>query len=283
MNTSKKVLFAFLLFNAVLALPLAAQDVSGTIEGTVLDPTGSSVANATVTVTNQLRNQVIRTITTGSSGAYSAPFSPVGTYSVKVEAPGFKTATVSDIALNVNDDLRINVNLQLGAIAESIDVKEQTNQVELATAANSSTIEGTQVRELMLPTRNYEQLVALAPGVTANSTDELYIGNSAPAGTAFTIPYSINGNRNSANNWTVDGADNVDRGSNLTLMVFPSVDSIEEFKVERSLYTADTAGPAAPRSASSLAAAPRSSTAASTNSSATTTSTPTTSLTTPTT
>ena len=283
MNTSKKVLFAFLLFNAVLALPLAAQDVSGTIEGTVLDPTGSSVANATVTVTNQLRNQVIRTITTGSSGAYSAPFSPVGTYSVKVEAPGFKTATVSDIALNVNDDLRINVNLQLGAIAESVDVKEQTNQVELATAANSSTIEGTQVRELMLPTRNYEQLVALAPGVTANSTDELYIGNSAPAGTAFTIPYSINGNRNSANNWTVDGADNVDRGSNLTLMVFPSVDSIEEFKVERSLYTADTAGPAAPRSASSPAAAPRSSTAASTNSFATTTSTPTTSLTTPTT
>jgi Carboxypeptidase regulatory-like domain len=239
-NTSKKVSFAFFLFNAVLALPLVAQDVSGTIEGTVLDPTGSTVANAAVTVTNQLRNQVIRTITTGPSGAYAAPFSPVGTYSVKVEAPGFKTATISSIVLNVNDDLRINVNLQLGPVAESVDVKEQTGQVDLATAANSSTIEGTQVRELLLSTRNYEQLVSLAPGVTANSTDELYIGNSAPAGTAATIPYSVNGNRNSANNWTVDGADNVDRGSNLTLMVFPSVDSIDEFKVERSLYTADT-------------------------------------------
>ena len=78
------------------------------------------------------------------------------------------------------------------------------------------------------------------PGVTANTTDELYIGNSAPAGTAATLPYSVNGNRNSANNWTVDGADNVDRGSNLTLMTFPSIDSIAEFKVERSLYTADT-------------------------------------------
>jgi len=78
------------------------------------------------------------------------------------------------------------------------------------------------------------------PGVTANSTDELYIGNSAPAGTAATLPYSVNGNRNSGNNWTIDGADNVDRGSNLTLMMFPSIDSIAEFKVERSLYTADT-------------------------------------------
>jgi len=226
--------------SVLVALPLSAQDISGTIEGTVLDPSGSAVANAKVTVTNQLRNQVVRTITTGDSGAYAAPFSPVGTYSVKVEAPGFKTATISDIALNVNDDLKINVNLQLGAVAESVDVKEQTDTVDLATAANSSTIEGTQVRELMLSTRNYEQLVSLAPGVTANSTDELYIGTSAPAGTAATIPYSVNGNRNSANNWTVDGADNVDRGSNLTLMVFPSVDSIDEFKVERSLYTADT-------------------------------------------
>src|SRR5206468_6041046 len=106
--------------------------------------------------------------------------------------------------------------------------------------ANSSTIQGVQVLELSLGTRNYEQLVSLVPGVTANTTDELYIGNSSPAGTAATLPYSVNGNRNSANNWTVDGADNVDRGSNLTLMTFPSVDAISQFKVERSLYTADT-------------------------------------------
>jgi hypothetical protein len=121
-----------------------------------------------------------------------------------------------------------------------VEVKSQAEAVELGTTANASTIEGTQVRELSLSTRNYEQLVAMMPGVTANSTDQLYIGNSAPAGTAATLPYSVNGNRNSANNWTVDGADNVDRGSNLTLMTFPSIDSIAEFKVERSLYTADT-------------------------------------------
>ncbi len=224
----------------VLALPLAAQDISGTIEGSVLDPSGAFVSGAKVTITNLDRNQVVRTVTTDASGAYAAPFSPVGRYSVKVEATGFKSATRSDIVLNVNDDLKINIALEVGSVSESVNVTEASGGVELATAANTSTIEGTQVRELMLSTRNYEQLVSLAPGVTANSTDELYIGNSAPAGTAATIPYSVNGNRNSANNWTVDGADNVDRGSNLTLMTFPSVDSIDEFKVSRSLYTADT-------------------------------------------
>src|SRR5581483_11455378 len=86
----------------------------------------------------------------------------------------------------------------------------------------------------------HAQLVGLMPGVTANSTDELYLGVSAPAGTAATLPFSINGNRNSANNWTIDGADNVDRGGNLTLLNFPSIDAISEFKVERSLYTADS-------------------------------------------
>jgi len=225
---------------APLPLSLHAQDISGTIEGSVLDPSGAFVSGAKVTVTNQDRNQVVRTITTDASGAYSAPFTPVGKYSVKVEAPGFKTATHSDIVLNVHDDLKINISLEIGAVSETVDVKESAGGVELATATNSSTIEGRQVRELMLSTRNYEQLVSLSPGVTANATDELYIGNSAPAGTAATIPYSINGQRNSANNWTVDGADNVDRGSNLTLMTFPSVDSIDEFKIARSLYTADT-------------------------------------------
>jgi hypothetical protein len=96
------------------------------------------------------------------------------------------------------------------------------------------------VQELGLGSRNYEQLVALMPGVASNATDELFVGNSLPSGLSAAVPYAINGNRTSANNWTVDGADNVDRGSNLTLQTFPSVDAIQQFKVERSLYTADT-------------------------------------------
>jgi len=235
-----KKLFWICLLAIAVAACLAAQDISATIGGTVLDASGGGVANAKVTITNTDRNQVVRELTTETVGTYSAPLLPIGNYSIKVEAKGFKTETRTGIVLNVNDSLKINIALQVGAITETVEVKTEATAVELGTTANASTIEGTQVRELALSTRNYEQLVAMMPGVTANTTDQLYIGNSSPAGTAATLPYSVNGNRNSANNWTVDGADNVDRGSNLTLMTFPSIDSIAEFKVERSLYTADT-------------------------------------------
>ena len=228
------------LLAALCAMGLAAQDISGTIGGSILDPSGAGVPNAKVTITNTDRNLVVRTVTTSTGGTYSAPLIPIGHYSVKVEAAGFKTVERSGIVLNVSDNLKINIPLEVGAVAETVNVTEQAAPVELARATSATTIIGTQVRELQLGTRNYENLVALMPGVTANTTDELYIGNSSPAGTAATIPYSVNGNRNSANNWTVDGADNVDRGSNLTLMMFPSVDAVSEFKVERALYTADT-------------------------------------------
>ncbi|MBV8905394.1 MAG: carboxypeptidase regulatory-like domain-containing protein, partial [Acidobacteriia bacterium] len=224
---------------ALLTASLAAQDISGTIEGTVLDPSGAPVPNAKVTVTNVDRNQVVRTLTTDMGGNYSAPFIPIGNYDVKVEAAGFKTAGHGGIVLNARDNLKINVSLEVGATTESVEVPAVIDTVDLSTATGATTIEGTQIRELSLATRNYEQLVPLMPGVTASSTDELYLGVSSPAGTASALPYSINGNRNSANNWTVDGADNVDRAGNLTLLNFPSIDAISEFKVERSLYTAD--------------------------------------------
>jgi hypothetical protein len=81
------------------------------------------------------------------------------------------------------------------------------------------------------------------PGVTSSATsDTLYIGNSLPGGTTNTLTFSFNGARTSSNYWTIDGADNVDRGSNLTLLNYPSVDAIEEFKVQRSQYGAEFGG-----------------------------------------
>ena len=235
-----KPLLSLFMLIACLATGLFAQDISGTIGGTILDPSGATVPDAKVTITNTDRNQVLRTITTDPSGTYSAPLIPVGQYAIKVEVKGFKTETRTAITLNVSDDPKINFTLQVGSMTDMVSVEASAVAVELGTAASANTIDGTQVRELSIATRNYEQLVALMPGVVSSPTDELYIGNSAPAGTAATLPFSINGARNSANNWTVDGADNVDRGSNLTLMTFPSIDAIAEFKVERSLYTADS-------------------------------------------
>ncbi len=228
------------LFAACITGSLWAQDISGSFQGSVLDPSGAPVPHAKVSIKNTDRNTVVRSITTDNGGNYAAPLIPIGNYSITVEANGFKKEERTGLVLNVSDDLKINFALQVGAVTDVVEVKSQTLQVELGSPTNATTIDGTQVRELTLNTRNYEQLVSLMPGVSANTTDELFIGNSAPSGFAATLPYSINGNRNSSNNWTVDGVDNVDRGSNQTLMTFPSVDAIAEFKVERSLYTADT-------------------------------------------
>jgi hypothetical protein len=218
-----------------------AQDISGSISGTILDQTDAAVPNAKVTITNLDRNQVVRVITTDSTGIYAAPLIPAPqTYAIKVEAAGFKTEERRNVILNVSDDLKINIKLQVGQVTDTITVEEAAVAVELGTPASSTTIEGRQVTELGLGTRNYEQLMTLMPGVLSNATDELFVGNSLPSGQANTVPYSVNGARTSSNNWTVDGADNVDRGSNLTLQTFPSVDAIQQFKVERSLYTADT-------------------------------------------
>src|SRR5215471_1521569 len=236
-----KPLALTLILTACFATGLIAQDISGTIGGTILDATGSTVPKAKVTIKDTDRNQVVRTIVTDDTGSYSAPLIPAATtYSIKVEATGFKTQEQTGIQLNVSDNKRINFTLQVGSASETVEVRAETATVELGTPASATTIEGTQVRELGLGTRNYESLVSLMPGVAPNPTDDLYVGNSLPSGSASTVPYSINGARNSSNNWTVDGADNVDRGSNQTLQTFPSVDAISQFKVERSLYTADS-------------------------------------------
>src|ERR1035438_1773387 len=106
-----RILGACLLAIAVAAC-LAAQDISATIGGTVLDPTGAAVSGAKITITNTDRNMVIREVTTETAGAYSAPLLPIGNYSIKVEAKGFKTETRTGVVLNVSDSLKINIALQ---------------------------------------------------------------------------------------------------------------------------------------------------------------------------
>jgi len=227
----KRLISLSILLGILGASVMSAQDTSGTIGGSILDPTGAAVPNAKVSIIATERNQVVRTVKSDNSGSYYAPLIPVGIYSIKVEAPGFKTEERKQVILNVADDLKFNFTLQVGAAAETIEVTAEAAAVELGSPASATTIEGQQITELTLGTRNYETLVALMPGVASNAVDDLYIGNSLPSGQASVVPYSVNGQRNSANNWTVDGADNVDRGSNQTLQTFPSVDAISQFKV----------------------------------------------------
>jgi hypothetical protein len=220
-----------------VAAVLAAQEITGDIRGVVKDPSGAVIAGAKVSLTNIDRNAVIRTITTGPDGSYVAPYLPVGRYQVVVETKGFKKLVVSDIVLNVNDHRIVDAQLQVGGADQIVNVAESPVGVDLETSEAAGLVSGTQVRELALATRNYEQLLVLQPGVsTALGSDQLYVGVSTPAGTSAQVNFAVNGNRPTQNNWTIDGADNFDRGANLTLLNYPSVDAIAEFKVLRSSY-----------------------------------------------
>lgn len=130
--------------------------------------------------------------------------------------------------------------LPIGAATETVSVQANPLQVDTQPAAATGLITGTQVRELALQSRNYEELVALMPGVTSDlGGDFLYAGVSAPGGATNETAFSLNGSFGTGNNWTVDGADNVDRGGNFTLLNYPSVDAIDEFKVLRGNYNAE--------------------------------------------
>jgi len=217
------------------------QEITGSIAGSVLDKSGGAVASATVTIQNADKNDVvIRVLTTNSSGQFVGPYLPIGRYTLRAEAPGFKTTERRGITLNVNDHLTVDLTLEPGTVSEKVTVEADVSPVELETATASGLITGTEIRELALNTRNYEQLVALTPGVsTGLASDQLYVGVTNPTGLSNQINFSVNGGRPTQNNWSVDGADNVDRGANLTLLTYPSVDSIEEFRVVRGQYDAE--------------------------------------------
>lgn len=224
---------------SLAAMPAVAQEVTGNIAGLVTDATGAVVPNAKVTVTATARNQVVRTLATDASGSYVAPLLPLGIYAVTVEVKGFKKVTQTGIELNVNEKLSVNFRLEIGDTAQEITVAAEAVQVELLSAQQSGLISGTMVRELALNNRHFAQLLALQPGVVSNTSDSMFVGTTNPTGGNNLAAFSVNGQRQSANNWIVDGADILDRGSNLTLINYPSVDAIEEVKVVRSAYSSE--------------------------------------------
>lgn len=248
-NAGRKVMTRKNIYSAVFAIVVSlafagmsfAQEVTGSIVGTVKDSNGAAVAGATVTITDPSKNNiVVRTATTNDDGEFSAPNLPVSTYNVTVEAPNFKKAVNSGIKVDLGQRRAVDVMLAAGRIDETVTVEAGVVGVELATPTAGTTINGDQVRELSLNNRNWVQLIAIAPGVSNDLSDQVYTGTTNPEGQANTINISVNGGRSSQNTYTVDGADVTDRGSNITIQSYPSVDSIGEFKVLRSLYPAES-------------------------------------------
>lgn len=236
----RKAITLLSLFGLMLgAVPVAAQESTGNIVGLVTDTNGAVVVGATVTIRNAATNTIARTINTNDEGLYSAPYLLAGRYSVTVEAAGFKKFVKTDIELNVNARIAVDATLEAGAVSEEVVISAGAVQIETQTATASGLVSNIEVRELPLNNRNFVQLVTLLPGVSSTAPDQAYIGTTNPFGQTNVLGISINGGRTSQNSWTVDGADNVDRGSNLTLLNYPSVDAISEFKVLRNHYSAE--------------------------------------------
>ena len=227
---------------AVLSAPMLAQNTNGSISGSVKDPSGAVIPNAVITITNE-DTGVSRNFKSSGSGVYTATTLAFGNYTVKIEASGFSTQVVNHLTLHAYDALTVNGDLKPGSSDQQVSVTADQLQLNQENATVSGLLNGTQVKELLLNNRNYEQLLALQPGVVYGGTsDQLYIGSSLPGGTTATVAFSVSGNRSSTNNWTIDGTTNVDRGSNLTLLSYPSIDAIQEIKTLRNTYTAEYGG-----------------------------------------
>ncbi|HSL20760.1 MAG TPA: carboxypeptidase regulatory-like domain-containing protein, partial [Vicinamibacterales bacterium] len=214
----------------------SAQRSTATIRGTVRDSTQAVLPGVTVTVTNR-ETGFTRTTVSNDSGVYLAAEMPIGQYDVTAELTGFKKATRTNVPLRVADDFNIDFTLEAGAIVETVTVEASSTPVKVLGGEISGIVTGEQVRELPLNGRNFLQLATLMPGVSApdvlNVKDKGLLGGS---------DLSVSGSDVTANLWTVDGANNNDVGSNRTLLVYPSLEAIEEFKILRNSYGPEFGG-----------------------------------------
>jgi len=227
---------------AVLALILgtslaaSAQNITASVRGTAMDEQGAAIAGANVTITDA-DTGYSRSDKSDKDGIYNFPSLPIGRYTLTVTMEGFKTFEEKGILLHVNDSLTLDARLRIGARTETVEVAANTTQVELTNAELSGTIAGAQITELPLNGRSFAQLMTLVPGV-AQDNGFAYNQKGLTGGADL----SISGGASNANTFLVDGANNVDVGSGRTLLVYPSIDSIEEFKVERNSYGAQFGG-----------------------------------------
>jgi len=212
---------------------LFAQSRTGTIRGTITDPSGAAIPGARVTVTNAATN-VSQSSVTNEVGIFVVPFLPPGKYVIAAEKDGFKSLRRSGITLQVSDSLTIDLALELGGTAERVDVEATAPLVNASNASLGQVIENRRIVELPLNGREPFALAALSPGVLPPpAAGFVHLGGSVP---------SINGASNFTSEVTVDGMPNTtprNSGRNNFLIYTPSVDAVAEFKVETNSLSAE--------------------------------------------
>ena len=167
---------------ALLATTASAQEITGSIVGTLRDSNGAAVKGATVNIIDTAKKITVRTVTTNDDGQFDVRDLPVTDYDVSVEAPSFKKHIETGVHVNVGQRRTLDMTLDVGDVAEVVTVEAAPVAVELTTPTASTVINGEQARELSLNNRNWVQLITLAPGVSNDLADQVYVGTSNPAG-----------------------------------------------------------------------------------------------------
>jgi hypothetical protein len=241
-NSRSKIMVCMAILAALLLVVAVSRAwgqtaATGQIEGTVTDPSKAAVTGATVTVTNEATG-ITRTVKSGADGGYVVPLLPPGSYSVTVEASGFKTETNKNILVQVASTATVNIRLQLGEASEKVVVEAAAEVLQTESSSNGGVVNDKTVPALPLSSRNYTQILDLSPGVSGSVPNAASLGKNS-------VDVFVNGGRIMDNSYQMDGQDagNMETqgtGSILSIggISIPNPDAIQEFKVQTSLYDA---------------------------------------------
>jgi hypothetical protein len=217
---------------ALALTPTAGRAQNATVVGTITDPSGAAVANATITITHTETGQTYH-LTSNSDGNYVAPDLPIGHYNIKVEASGFKAAEQKGLVLQVGDRTRLDYQMAVGGATETVTVEANAVRVQTDTGELSNVITDQQVSQLAVNGRSIYQLAQLTPGASSQINNFV----NTPVGGDSNVEF--NGMRQNHNIYLLDGGEDDDRGGAGGMSIAPSTDAIAEFRALTSNYSAD--------------------------------------------
>jgi len=225
------VQIASLVFLLCAESAFAQQGASAGIYGSVTDSQAAVVAGTTITLLHVSTNQR-RTTVSNDAGQFQFPLIPVGEYALSAERPGFKKFEQTGILLQVNDNVKVDIRLELGEVTSVVKVEASSVSVETSSAALKETVDSKRVVELPLNGRNLADLTLLVPGVQAATGVNGDVNGSSYSARG-SKEFSVNGSRQNNLRYTLDGGDNQDNLFNANL-AFPFPDAVQEFSVQTS-------------------------------------------------
>ena len=236
MSSLRQASFAAAVFFSMLAVTGTGQEFRGTILGRVTDPSGSVVPNVAITITNQDTQAKYGAVTNGD-GNYSVPFVTPGTYTVNVDAAGFKGIVRPGILVRINDRIALDFALDVGQTSDRITVHADSPVLETSNAEMGQVVDASQIEHLPMDSDNPMNLVAMAGGTVGGGTNIASGGDQLSNGQNFV---SMNGGSGTlgGNDISVDGVTNANPRAGGMAVTVPSMDAVQEFKVVTTLFDA---------------------------------------------